>query len=336
MRVSAETSRVSDASGLEALLISFFSWGNKENRVLILAIPQRISAVAQKQRPLVFVYHSKYATNGSTIMRGRQLSQIVRDNGVRDAVAFQEVSARLKNSDVFMTKGAVRHTPPRVVEKMKKRGCRILIDPVDEAIPPHAAPLADVIIAASHTAFEEFSQSFPDTPVVQVDHHVDPRVRAAVGAPAPSEFRAAYFGELFNTIQSPAIEAMVDFYSVSTANQEATEWFSRLGDYSFHYAVRARQERDAHKPFLKGFTAAVCGAPVLVQTSEAEPLHWMGADYPFLISGESDEASILAALCDAQDAFGGPRWSAALDAMASIADRTSDARIACAVRTALD
>lgn len=267
-------------------------------------------------------------------MRGEQLADIVLRHGVHPNPRFMPVDLSVRNSDIFVTKGALKDLKPHQLERLRHRGNRLLVDPVDEDIAANKVGTFDTIIAASVIAAAEFSSAYPEIPVALVNHHVDPRVRALAISPPRDRFRPGYFGELFNAVRSPEIESFVDFHRVSTAEQDDS-WLGNLTFYNFHYGVRARIATDRNKPFLKGFTAAACGAPILVQADEPEPREWLGDDYPFLMKGEVTEAAIMDGLHSAEEAFGGPEWNQALEVMRDVGERTSDQSIAAQFARAL-
>lgn len=207
-------------------------------------------------------------------------------------------------------------------------GNRIFVDPVDEGLTPGQLAAADVVVAASRSAFSEYRRAWPTAQVRLLNHHVDPRLeRAAASAPPVAGFRAGYFGELVNTVDTPAIRSRVDFVSVDTS-RESTEWIGKAPLYSVHYAIRQRRALDDHKPFLKGFTAAACGAVVLTQRSEQEPRNWLPDDYPYWLEGEATEENIVDALDMIRGDVDSTRWREAQRAMQEIAAHTSTQTIA--------
>lgn len=273
---------------------------------------------------LVFLYAEPFRGAGSTVMRGFQLADLAREQLSRHSVHVRTLGATVRNSTVFLTKGALKLATPVQLDELVRRGNRLLFDPVDELPPGTTARFADVIVASSLTAFEEYGRSFPGTRVALVNHHVDPRLDTT--QPPHDAFRAGYFGESVNAVLTPRIEETVDVIPIDTSREDAG-WLGRVGDYSFHYAVRLNRELDHFKPFLKGFTAAHCGAPVLIQRDQQEAVRWLGGDYPYLIDAPVSEQQILDALTEAESDFGGPRWQRALATMAGIRARTTPQRI---------
>lgn len=280
-------------------------------------------------RPVTFVYSPDFAGSGTTVMRGRQLAELARTTPLADrTVTFQPISPDLRDSELFLTKGVLKTVDETTLRRWRRRGNRIFVDPVDEGLTPAQVAAADVIVAASHSAADSYRQTWPRARVRLLNHHVDPRVeRAAAAAPAVSGFRAGYFGELVNTVDTPAIRARVDFVSVDTS-RESAEWIDQAPLYSVHYAIRRHRALDNHKPFLKGFTAAACRAVVLIQRSEEEPRRWLPEDYPYWLDGEATEERILESLEAIRTDVGSTSWHAAQSIMAEIASRTSTRAIA--------
>jgi hypothetical protein len=261
-------------------------------------------------------------------MRGQQLSAIAQRSPIAGrGVGYRAHTDPFRRSTLFLTKGVLKSVGPDILESWRRSGNRLYLDPVDEDLSDEIATAGDVIVASSFTAADDYRRRWPGADVRLLHHHVDPRVEALHGGRPHASFRAAYFGELLNTVRSPALERAVDFTLVDTSRRDDS-WLKKMTGASLHFAVRRSRELDRHKPFLKGFTAAACGANILIQDSEPEPRRWLPPDYPFLLRGPVTEASILTALEAARAAFGTAQWRDGLDAMREIAHRTSTDAIA--------
>jgi len=93
-----------------------------------------------------------------------------------------------------------------------------------------------------------------------------------------------------------------------------------LATANMHYAVREMSppdERSAFKPFTKGFTAAACGAHILVNRQADDAEDFLGADYPFLIEDCSKDA-IAGAMDLARSMVGTPKWTESLSVMEDV------------------
>lgn len=277
-----------------------------------------------------FVYADQYRETGSTVMRGAQLSELARRHlQMRARIRYSSTSSTFRNSTLFLTKGALKVLGAEQLAALKQRGNRLLFDVVDEAPPPTTREFADALVAASITAYVEYSRLFPQVQVSLVNHHVNPRITSdeRLKHPRPSSsLKSGYVGELVNAILTPAILERVEAVHVDTS-REHYEWLERLPDFNLHYAVRNTRALDAHKPFLKGFTAAYCRANVLIQADYVEALHWLGPDYPYLLHGPPTEERIIAALDHVASSFGSAEWHDALEVMAGLRERVSANRI---------
>lgn len=279
-------------------------------------------------RNLSFVYVEQFRGAGSTVMRGFQLAEIAERHlgrGVR--VNVRPLAPDFRRSTLFLTKGALKVATAPTLARLKARGNRLMFDVVDELPPDTTREFADVVVASSLTAFEAYSREFPRIPVALVNHHVDPRLDAATVGARPDTFRLGYFGERENAVLTPRIEEVVEAVHIDTSKED-TGWLASIRDFSMHYAVRRTRLLDQYKPFLKGFTAAHAGAPILIQRSQEEAVRWLGADYPYLLDEPVSEDRILAAIAQARAEFGGARWREALDVMAGLRERTRPERIA--------
>ncbi|QAY74587.1 hypothetical protein ET445_15845 [Agromyces protaetiae] len=279
-----------------------------------------------RRRELVFVYAEQYRGAGSTVMRGRQLSELsARHLGRR--VRYAPLGSRIARSDVFLTKGAARAMTMPILEELRNLGNRLFVDVVDEEPPNYVDGYVDALVAASYSSLLRLSRDFPRLPVGLVNHHVDPRVPLRAPESLPDRFAVGYLGESVNALIPDEVSDRVEVVHIDTSSSEGTDWIGRLGDFTMHYAVRNTRDLDHDKPFLKGFTAAWSGANILIQRSQVEAGYWLGADYPFLVDGD-DPASISAALDAAAGAFGAPLWHDALRRMLEIRERIRPERIA--------
>lgn len=272
---------------------------------------------------IVFVYAPHYEFSGSTVMRGQQLSQIVKSfYGDRYRVEYHPLSTRFKKSTIFLTKGAVTDITKDEITTLLEKNNRVFIDPVDNPLDLDKARAATGIIAASLEAYESYKKT--GLPVHLVNHHVD--IRLPREPYSEDTLRCGYFGELVNTVITDNISKYVDFIHVDTGKQ-SNDWLSKPRLYNLHYAVRSDNVL-AFKPFLKGFTAAACNANVIIQRDQREAVLWLGKDYPYLLKANSTEAEIIDMLKYAQKTYGGPVWEKALKRMEQIRKATTNETIA--------
>lgn len=279
----------------------------------------------RRPRPVRFVFAPEFAATGSTVMRGQQLSDLAAQAlPARRSVEYVPLTADLRRSDLILTKGALKSVDPARLADWRRNGNRLFADPVDEKISDAIINDVDVIIAASRTAFDSYRSRWPSAEVAMVDHHVDPRVHAAMQrAPRTlDEARFGYFGERINTVRSKRIARSVTFVQVSTARTDDT-WFDLLPDFNVHYGVRRTRELDHHKPFLKGFTAAACRSVILIQDDQAEARRWLPEEYPFWLRGRLTEPAILDAIDSIRSSYLTPEWARGREIMRDIEEQTS-------------
>lgn len=279
------------------------------------------------RKPIYFVFSEKHKFSGSTIMRGQQLVDITKRALPKENIYYAPETVSYKNSKLFLTKWAIAVLSPEKLESLKKQNNLLIFDPVDLPNVPHKMIFADIIVAASNTARDDFVNKYPSKRVVEIDHHTDPRLKLYEYSRRPLKvLKTGYFGELFNTVVTTKIKEKVDFINVDTARQNE-DWLKRIYNYNLHYAVR-NNDNVSHKPFLKGFTAACVGANILIQRNQQEAVHWLGKDYPFLIDGPLvDEKSILDALEYARLKFGKKEWDLGLEIMRGLAQKVSTKNI---------
>jgi hypothetical protein len=254
-------------------------------------------------------------------MRGRQLADIARRALPEARIHFSELESPFANSVLYLTKGSLSCVTPERLQLLKERRNRIVCDPVDKVLKSRLAEHVDCIAASSCASLHRHSEKFPSIPVVLVDHHVDPRVRALDLSGRAGGFRAGYFGEIPNTVVSPSIEQLVDFIEVGTNDDS---WLGRIPAYPFHYAIRFQHRTATWKPFTKGLAAAYCRANILVQDSEPDAIRWLGDDYPYFFRGDVTEKRIVEALEGARESFGSATWRQGLEAMSDFRSKTSE------------
>ncbi|MEX2014576.1 MAG: glycosyltransferase [Candidatus Saccharimonadales bacterium] len=281
------------------------------------------SRLQMKKRPVHFVYLKSREFYGSSVMRVNQLSEIAQEAAHKQDIKASPLNSEFKNSILVLTKWALEGLNVEALDKLKNRQNILIFDPVDAYLPAEKAKYADVIVAASRTAFHDYSLQFKGKKVLLVDHHVDPRLKTLDWSRRPVALRAGYFGELVNAFSTPAIQSKVDFIQISTNKQE-NDWLNLLPKYNLHYAIRQVGQKDNHKPFLKGFTAAHCGSNILIQDSQEEAVHWLGEDYPYLLKGEVTEEKVLDKLKYIEETFGTSIWNKATKRMIEIREKTSE------------
>ncbi len=253
---------------------------------------------------------------GSSHLRSRQLGQLaaasVKFNGLEVEFA-SDLSGH--NSIQILNKYAIEHFSTEELAESKKRNNRLIADPLDGVFENPHLELFDGVIAASLLQRDYYLSSLC-IPVAYVGHHVDQRISFLPQPPSRSAFSIAYFGEITNARFTEALYGRVIFHSVDTTRAESTDWMARLNDYPAHYAIRAPITEKLFKPFTKGFIAAHCLAPVLIDEVDEEARRFLHDTYPYFTRTESPEdirttIDRMAADFEAKS----PDWISALESM---------------------
>lgn len=278
------------------------------------------SVVMTKERDITFLYSPEHTGTGSTVLRGQQLSGLVRDHYGMDRAVHYSSDTDISDQIVVLTKGFLKTTTAETLQNLRKRNF-LIADFVDD--PPNAKLIGeiDALMASSQLGYKNYMNKFRDVATFHVTHHVDTRIPRCEEA-ATESFRAGYFGELVNTIRSPEIEKQVSFNLVDTS-KHTHSWIDDLAGYNFHYAFRRTRGIDGAKPFLKGFVAAHCGANMMIQASAGDAPFYLGSDYPYLMPDNASAREIADALENIHENIGGKEWHYAREIMRDVAARSS-------------
>lgn len=284
-----------------------------------------IKKLFRKKPTIYFVYGEKYKNSGSTIMRGSQLIDIVKARDKTRKYTLSRSNKNYRNSILFITKGGVQSINEKSLKKLKNNGNILLFDLVDSEVSDSKAIYADVIVAASKTAYETYIERFGKQKSYLLDHHSDPR------APDHAQdslniVKIGYFGEPINAVRSKRINEIVDIVHVDTSKQE-NSWFDKLTNYNVHYAVRTKEKSSGYKPFLKAFTAAKTGAVIISNDEQDDAIRWLGKEYPYIIHGETNEEKVLKMLDKVQKTFRKKEWYYAVERMKKIKELNSNDNI---------
>ncbi|WP_159013551.1 rhamnan synthesis F family protein [Acidisoma sp. S159] len=286
--------------------------------VLANNVTRRVTSWA-RHADVWFLYGSKFVSAGSSVLRGSQLSEILRSAIPDPRGVFYTSFDSISDKIVILTKGYLAQVGVEGVARLKERGNMILADFVDARPNDDMMPYIDVLIASSLRAFVDYRRRYPEVRSHHVTHHVDFRI---VPGPVPTNFCTGYFGELVNTVSTEQIKELVDFVLVDTSTSQSS-WLGRLKDYSFHYAVRRERGIDHFKPFLKGFVAAHCGVNVMIQANAGDARFYLGEDYPYLLPAGAGPSEIVEALRRAKESIHSAEWRAGLNVMNEVRERSS-------------
>lgn len=272
-----------------------------------------------KQRPAkcVFVYNEKHRTTASTVLRCFQAVDVL--HRLRPSLAATATSTLdMYGCIVILSKGTLKEITVDQLWRLHRNGNTILADFVDDPVDPYIVPHIDGLVASSISAYIDYSKKYAGTEVVHLTHCVDTRLRSLA---KQHEFRIGYFGELKNTVASDRIKEHVNFHGVDTQRGDI-DWTHKLHRYSCHYIARKRDNPESFKPFLKGFTAAHCGSPVIVDRDNPEVDYYLGPDYPLRVRADCEQ-DILTGIEKAKDSFGSSQWSNLVDRMHDARERSS-------------
>ena len=261
------------------------------------------------------------------MMRTDQLVGIVRqhiDDGTEYFVEDETSILSVSDCVLWLTKGFLKRAKAEFIAQLKAKRNILCADYVDDPERAELQEFIDIYVAASIRQLLHFNSAMPGKPACLVSHHSDPRI-AGVRSQGAS-YKVGYFGELTNARHRDELAATVDFIPVNTREPDEA-WMGRLADYSLHYAIRQPQPFDGFKPFLKGFTAAACGAAIVVPLGESDAQYYLGREYPFVLQDES-LSSVQEMLKFAAASFGGPEWRFAQTIMDSVRDRSSAEHVA--------
>ena len=274
---------------------------------------------------LTWVFRDSFKTAASTVMRGRQLSEIAKAclaNSVVNCVDEYRLGEQT-NSILILTKGFLKGACVDELAGLKERGNVVCADYVDDPERDELDDCIDVYIASSITQFLHYSNLYTDKLVHLVTHHTDPRLKDIKG---PRDYCSiGYFGEIENAAYAAELQGVIDFCLTNTQVLDAS-WVPRLRHCNVHYAVRKPNSTVGFKPFLKGFTAAQCNSNIIVPRDESDARYYLGSDYPYILK-DGSLSSVLEMIDYAKESFGTAEWHRGLEIMKSLRKRCGPAQI---------
>jgi alpha 1,4-glycosyltransferase len=275
---------------------------------------------ASPSRRLLFAFAPPGDAWPSALLRGHQMIEIA--SGARSdiecrAVGLEEL-LRLRGEWVVLTKSALLVSTRDTISHLHALGHHVIADFVDQRVDDDVAASVDVLLASSASQERYFRFRFSHIPTFHVTHHVDLRL-PAIAAPT-DRARVGYFGKFANCLH---VNGIADLVSIVDANDASDpRWMSRLSECNAHYAIRGAEDPGVFKPFLKGFTAAHCGAPIIVADDDAEAQAYLGGEYPFVV-GDLSLASVREHIKRFAGAYATSTWKSATEAMKGVANRSS-------------
>ena len=281
-------------------------------------------APSGRERKLVWVCRENLRQVASTVMRGEQLSSMMRGRIAGAEIDYVNETALegLSDSIVVLTKSFLKRATPQELEALKTRGNVVCVDYVDDKSRRELDEFIDVYLASSIRQYLAYKNEHSEKLVHMITHHPDPEIRDITG---PKDYcNIGYYGELANARYREEMQGLIDFCLVHTkvVDPANRNWIQRLRHSNVHYAVRERREFDGFKPFLKGFTAAACQANIIVPATEGDARFYLTSDYPYMLPDQSIE-SVREMVRYCFESFGGAEWKRALEIMASVRERCS-------------
>jgi hypothetical protein len=225
---------------------------------------------------------------------------------------------QLRNERVVLTKSALLILTRDSILQLRLLGHRLAADFVDMKVDTELAAPVHCLIASSISQARYFKAQLPDVPAFHVTHHVDLRT-PPIAIPRDCA-RFGYFGKPDNCLHRSALTDLVRI--VSVCDPRDLSWISQLAENNAHYAIRPWEPQVGFKPFLKGFVAAHCGAPIVIAENDEEAQYYLGVDYPFRVRDLS-LGSVREQIQNFAGEYMSPTWKRGLDAMKDVAARSS-------------
>lgn len=288
---------------------------------------------AGSKLPVAFLYSTKTPNSAVTVLRGKQLSEMVSEahSDVYEISYVSDIEA-LRNCVVIVTKEALLHNTAEALCRLRSRNIAV-IGAWEDGIPEREKVAhLDAHMTLSIPQMLELNQLYPKTPAFHVTHHVNRQVLPS--APPMDRLRTGYFGASFNTVRPDSLSSVVDIVGLNAMRVD-DDWLTKLPNYNCHWIVRNRQRWDGWKPFLKGFVAARCGAVVIVTRDDSNAPYYLGDDYPFYAESVEPKELEMAWIRVAA-AFGGADWRLANDIMKQVAARSTEAQVCIEFKSMLD
>lgn len=287
----------------------------------------RVNKAAQLL-PLVWGYHENHRHIASTVMRGKQLSSIASQLLAKWVSVKYLPSLDLINcsdSVIILTKGLLSEATPEFIQRLTGRNNVVLADFVDDPIRDELNDMLDGYIASSVKQYNHLLYKYPQKNIFHITHHVDPLIRDTHG---PKDYcNIGYYGELICARYAKQLIGIIDFCQIHTDGRKNRTYLNRLRHSNVHYAVRNDLPIKGFKPFLKGFTAAHCGANIIVQHDESDAMHYLGKDYPYMIY-DTSLAKVKETIEYVHDSFGSKEWYYGLEIMESVREKSTQEYVA--------
>ncbi|WP_435169046.1 hypothetical protein [Falsirhodobacter sp. 1013] len=310
----------------------FFARNVTELQALRPRLPS--PALHTRRIPITFLYAEQRRNSGITLMRARQLSEMVADTySDRYDVTLTSDIRSVRDQVVIVNRGAIEFNPPEHLADLRDRNIVSVSDWLDMPIRPKTVPVFDAHMAFSLPQAVELNRLYPATPAFHVTHHVNPAVPDCAGP--TDRLRTGYFGRLANTSRPSTLSDVIELVNVVDASFTAEDWVRQAPLFNCHWIVRELDHLQEWKPFLKAFVAARCGAVVIVTRDDMNAMHYLGDDYPFYADSLAPE-DLEMAWARTASAFGGKDWQKAQAIMRQVKARSSDRQVMVEFKAMLD
>jgi len=270
---------------------------------------------------------------GSSLLRSYQLCELAKAgldaSGIPSAVTS---SFKHRNSILILNKNTLLNCTQEQLYKLRGAGNVLFGDPLDGKIDGNTLAACHVLLASSRTQTEQLRESYPEKRIAYVGHHVDLRIGNVT--PSDDTLQLAYFGDILNAAFAEQLEKEVSFIHVDTSQADNVQWMKLLHQFNAHYALREHHKADGLKPFTKGFIAAHCACPVLIDIKDEEARRFLPEGYPYVVTRSSPDG-VIEVTCRMRAGFGGPEWNEAMGFMRDLKQASSRAVVIEQFREAL-
>ncbi|MFC0199555.1 hypothetical protein [Paracoccus rhizosphaerae] len=302
----------------------------------LLALQPRLQSPGLQTHkiPITFLFAEQRRQSGITLMRARQLSQMVATAYPdRYEVTLRSDIGSVRDQVVIVNRGAIEFNSREDLDELRGRNIASISDWLDLPVRPKTIPVFDAHMTLCLPQTIALNKLYPNTPAFHVTHHVNPAVPECTGP--TDRLRTGYFGRFANTSCPNSLSTMIELVNVVDASFTPSEWARQAPMYNCHWIIREIDHLQEWKPFLKGFVAARCGAVVIVTRDDMNAMHYLGDDYPFYADSLAT-ADLEMAWLKAASAFGSKEWGKAQAIMRQVKERSSDRQVMVEFKSMLD
>ena len=242
---------------------------------------RRIRYLLRKVPILYFVVDPRWIDLGSVRIRAVQFANALNSAEIPMVAALKwsttDMSRIKTNSYVVFgptTISLLERSTTMV--SLRRRNAVLMVDRVDRRLGNGID--FDFLLCSSATEYESELIS-NRRPALFLPHQLDEEIRGCQREPL--ENRVVYLGSPDNAIND--LEG-VDYVFLDGVTRRRSLLNAVLPHASagFHLIARPSLDSGRFKPFTKGLIAAHFGAAVITSADDAEAIHWLGPDYPYI------------------------------------------------------